>query len=363
MIYIKSYSHLYEQLFDKQYIIKCIGKAFINKKRNKTEDYMFKNRAAAADKIIELLRKDKVLQPHQRKSKKVFEPNSQKYRTLIKPEPIEHVLQHAICGLLFPNKIEKSFYKYTVAAIPKRGDEFGKKAVKKWIHKYEDKDFYVFKFDIYHFFENVNRKILFLQLARIIKDEKFLKLIKRIIWYDGDEKGRGIPIGFYSSQWFSNLYLKDFDYFIKQKLGIQRLIRYMDDVVLFDENKEKLQQSIYFIQSYLQQLDLKIKSNYQIFQFEKFGKGRFLDFMDFKFYRDKITLRKRTLKRIRTKMNRLMKKKRLHLPFSYLDACQANSYFSRLKRANVFLYYKKFIFLNEKVFIQIIRKHDLNEVI
>lgn len=55
-----------------------------------------------------------------------------------------------------------------------------------------------------------------------------------------DSSKEGLPIGNYTSQWFANFYLEDLDHYIKETLKVKYYIRYMDDMVLFSNNKKEL---------------------------------------------------------------------------------------------------------------------------
>ena len=50
----------------------------------------------------------------------------------------------------------------------------------------------------------------------------------------------GIPIGNLTSQFFANLYLDNFDHWVKHKLKAKAFLRYVDDMVLLSNDKEKL---------------------------------------------------------------------------------------------------------------------------
>ena len=108
----------------------------------------------------------------------------------------------------------QGMYEHSYASIPNRGAHKGKKQIEKWI-KYDPKNCkYVFKGDIHHFFPSINHDILKAKLAKKIKDEQFLDLVYKVI----DTTKTGLPIGFYTSQWFSNWYLMEFDHFVKEQL-------------------------------------------------------------------------------------------------------------------------------------------------
>lgn len=67
------------------------------------------------------------------------------------------------------------------------------------------------------------------------------------VWYfSGDdlftpfERRVGIPIGNLTSQFFANLYLDDLDHEIKQTLRVRPYLRYVDDMVVLDDDKRRL---------------------------------------------------------------------------------------------------------------------------
>ena len=79
-------------------------------------------------------------------------------------------------------------------------------------------------------------------IKRKIKDERVIWLIERIL--DNNVpcnfKGKGMPLGNLTSQFFANVYLNEFDYFIKHTLKAKYYIRYVDDFVLLNSSKEQL---------------------------------------------------------------------------------------------------------------------------
>lgn len=71
---------------------------------------------------------------------------------------------------------------------------------------------------------------------------------------------RGLPIGNLTSQLFANIYLNDFDHFIKRNLKIRYYGRYVDDMVFVHRDKEYLKSIIPIIRNYLKEnLDLKLR--------------------------------------------------------------------------------------------------------
>ncbi len=62
---------------------------------------------------------------------------------------------------------------------------------------------------------------------------------------------KGLPIGNLTSQLFANIYLNEFDQFVKHKLRIKRYIRYTDDFVIVAGDKSYLKNLIIPIRSFL----------------------------------------------------------------------------------------------------------------
>jgi RNA-directed DNA polymerase len=52
---------------------------------------------------------------------------------------------------------------------------------------------------------------------------------------------RGIPIGNLTSQFFANVYLSPLDHFVQRTLGVRGYVRYVDDFVLLDVDRDRLE--------------------------------------------------------------------------------------------------------------------------
>ena len=112
----------------------------------------------------------------------------------------------------------------------------------------------------------VNREIKYLKNKEINKvkhlnisdREKQLKIeeISKIPLY---YKGKGLPIGNMTSQILAVYYLNEVDHYIKEELKFKNYIRYMDDLIILDVDKEKLKDSYGKIKSKL--LNFKLETN------------------------------------------------------------------------------------------------------
>ena len=224
-----------------------------------------------------------------------------KERVIVVPSIREQILHHMIVGVLQPI-IMKGMYEHSHGSIPGRGPAGAKKQIKRWIKDTKNVKYFL-KMDIHHFFASIPHDMLKEFIAKYIHDERFLHLIFEVI----DCTETGLPLGFHTSHWFANWYLQGLDRYIKQQLGAVYYVRYMDDMVIFGNNKRELHRMRQAIGNYLNGIGLELKRNWQVCRFHTVRNGedryRFLDFMGFRFYRNRITLRKGIMLRMTRRAN------------------------------------------------------------
>jgi hypothetical protein len=178
--------------------------------------------------------------------------------------------------------------------------------------------------DVKSFFYSINKNILyqliinqldrFKPVGSLTKDE-FLSIIKIIIYekptenyiFKGDKEvfktlkegkslftindGYGLPIGNLTSQYFANIYLYQFDNWIKRELKVKYYIRYVDDFVLFSKDRNKLRLWFRYIERYLREkLELSLRDDVKLRQ-TKDG----LDFLGYIIRPDYILSRRRVI--------------------------------------------------------------------
>lgn len=159
---------------------------------------------------------------------------------LICAAPIrQRIVHHAImnvCHYTFDRQLIYDCY----ATRPGKGTH---RAIVRLAEKIGGYRFYA-KLDFRKYFDSVDHLVLKKQLRRIIKDGRLLSLLDMIIDSYGAKEGRGIPIGNLTSQYFANYYLSSLDHYMKEVAGARVYIRYMDDVVILDNDRERLKRLI-----------------------------------------------------------------------------------------------------------------------
>lgn len=134
----------------------------------------------------------------------------------------------------------------------------------------------------------------------------------------------------------------------------------MDDMVIFGSNKKKLHKTRKEIEAYLETEGLRLKDNWQVFRFDyvKDGKrkGRDLDFMGFRFFRDRTILRKSIMLKATRKARKIGKKEK---PTIY-DIRQMLSYLGWIDATDTYGMYLKHIkpYVNFQYMKRRISRHD-----
>lgn len=343
---LKSYNHLFEKLISYDNLYKAIQKSSKRKKNRKDVKRVLKNPDLYIKKIQTLLISQSYKIPNH-KATIIWDKNSKKERLLIVPKYVyEQILQHAIVQVLMPIFMN-GMYTYSCGSIPNRGGHYGKRYLERYIKRNNNNNIkYILKLDAYHYYQSIDINILKEKLRRKIHDEKmlyciFLVLDSNIAEIDGKNVNMGLPIGFYTSQWFANWFLQDFDHTVKEKYKIKCYVRYVDDMIFFDKNKKHLHKVFNDIKERFKKLNLKVKKNWQVYKFNYIKNekeiGRDLDFMGFRFFRNKTTLRKSILLNATRKAKRISKKE---LTTVY-DAQQIISYIGYFKHTDTFNIFKE----------------------
>lgn len=203
-----------------------------------------------------------------------------KIRTIYRlPYYPDRILHHAIMNVLNPLIIKK-LTNDTYSCIKGRGMHLAASRIKIAIRQPEIE--YCLKLDIQKFYPSVDHDELKEVLGSTFKDKNLLWLLDTII-----ESAPGIPIGNYLSQSFANLFLSDFDHWIKEKCGVRFYYRYCDDIVVLGENKNDLHRLRQEIDGYLNNKKLTVKPNWRVFPTTE---G--IDFLGWVFYPTHTKLRK-----------------------------------------------------------------------
>ena len=219
----------------------------------------------------------------------------------------DRIVHHFIFNAMAP-LFEKTFINDSYSCRVGKGTHYGIRRMDHFIRSCSrnySTDCYILKLDIKGYFMAMNRtrlydmvKTVLLQNSRRITFDLalVLYLVHKTIFNDPTKnciiKGSrsdwhglpntkslfyaqpdcGLPIGNLTSQLFGNVYLNEFDHFVKRELDIRYYGRYVDDFILIHQNKEYLKTLIPRMKEYLLQ-KLRLELHPDKIYLQHFTKG------------------------------------------------------------------------------------------
>jgi RNA-directed DNA polymerase len=157
----------------------------------------------------------------------------------------QRVLHHALMNISHPVYEENQIFDSYASRVGK-----GTYAALDRANKFNQQYKWFLKLDFRKYFDSVNHDVLKTQLNALFKDQKLLRILYDVINSYNVSQNVGVPIGNLTSQYFANHYLSQADHFVKEKLKIPAYVRYMDDVILWHNDKNALLEMGYQFQNY-----------------------------------------------------------------------------------------------------------------
>jgi len=194
--------------------------------------------------------------PHPYRYFEIYDP---KQRTISVAVFEDRVVHHALVNVLEPI-YERSFNAHSYATRKGKGAHAAVKHAQAMLRQNR----WFFKSDVQKYFDSIDQDVLLEVLERKIDDPRLLEIAGRIV-HNGGISGKGLPIGNLTSQFLANVYLDPFDRFVQRNLGFRAYVRYMDDFVLFNPDKDRLKTTRPALEDFLRehlQLRLKLSATY-----------------------------------------------------------------------------------------------------
>ncbi|OGJ55473.1 hypothetical protein A3D88_04415 [Candidatus Peribacteria bacterium RIFCSPHIGHO2_02_FULL_52_16] len=229
-----------------------------------------------------------------------------KQRRIHKATVRDRILHHAIFKVLNPI-FEPTFIAHSFSCREGKGTHKAVDALEVWLRKVSRNNrapCFALKCDIQQFFASVDHEILLSILSKKIKDPDAMQLLIEVVESfctpgQEDERPKGIPIGNLTSQLFANVYLNEFDQFMKHGMHVRHYVRYTDDFIIVDSDKSALEKLIPVMQEFLSE-SMKLKLHPRKITLRKFGQG--IDFLGYVVLPHHRMLRTRTKQRMFRKL-------------------------------------------------------------
>jgi retron-type reverse transcriptase len=184
-----------------------------------------------------------------------------KYREITALPFRDRIIQLALCRIIEP-EFEKYFIYDTFACRKGKGTHEAARRLSYFLGKPDAKKY--LKCDIEKFFASIDIEILQdIIRRRYINDPDILWLINLILLHGYD--GHGIKLGNRFSQLGANAYLAELDFNLKVKERVPYYVRYMDDIIILSNSKNKLKYILEKTELYLsEKLHLKLNKKTKI---------------------------------------------------------------------------------------------------
>ena len=323
---MKSYNRLYPKIFE----FENLHKAYLLARRNKRYKRGVLEFGLNMEEFLIQIQNELIWKTYQTGDYHTFYVYEPKKREINALAFKDRVVQHALNSVIEPI-FDRIFIYDSYACRKKKGIHGGVERTTQFLQKISrtNENIYILKADIEKYFQSVDHKILYQLITRKIKCRDTLWLIREIIDSGGN---RGIPIGNLTSQLFANIYLNQLDHFIKEELGVRYYIRYMDDFIILDKNKMRLQNYRITINQFLvKKLHIRFNERTAVFP-SKQG----IDFLGYRIWKTHRLLRTKSIIRFKRKLRFFQRKYRENkLDFDSINF-SIQSWIGHAKHANTY---------------------------
>ena len=234
------FSHSYKDIISTENML-LAWKEFLVGKKNKQDVQEFSLRVM--DNILQIIQ-ELATKSYSHGSYQAFNISDPKPRNIHKASVRDRLLHHALYRKLYPF-FDRTFIADSYSCRVGKGTH---KAMNRFhsffrkVSRNNTRTCWVLKCDIRKFFASVDHMVLASILKLYIPDEDILWLLGKITSsFHSHREGVGLPLGNLTSQLLVNIFMNEFDQWMKHNLGAQYYIRYADDFVILHENKEYLQ--------------------------------------------------------------------------------------------------------------------------
>lgn len=226
-------------------------KEFLKGKRNKKDVQEFQLRLM--DNVL-MLHKDLAQRTYEHGEYYAFNISDPKPRNIHKASVRDRLLHHAIYRVLYPS-FDKTFVADSYSCRRWKGTHRAVDRFRRFFYKVSKNDTktcWVLKCDVRKFFASIDQTILLEIVSTYIQDKDIVWLLSQVMKsFHSTKEGIGLPLGNLTSQLLVNIYMNEFDQFVKRGLKVKYYIRYADDFVILSHDRECLENVLLRMQKFL----------------------------------------------------------------------------------------------------------------
>lgn len=209
-------------------------------KRKKVSTAQYEANALACTEKLSRILATKTYIPGKFETFYVYEP---KKRLVQAPAFVDKVVLHAVTDNILYEAVTKSFIRDNYASQKGKGTHDGLMRMKQFMvdyyRQYGTAEGWVLKCDVHHFFASIDHDKLKVKLKVLLDRRGVDPQIYELLCIYIDTTA-GLPLGYQTSQLLALLFLDEFDHIVKEKYGVKKYGRYMDDFLAIHPSKEFL---------------------------------------------------------------------------------------------------------------------------
>lgn len=290
----RQFTHPYEDIISVENLL-AAWRELLRGKRTKRDVQEFQYRLM--DNVLALHR-DLQDKTYRHGAYEAFKINDPKPRDIHKASVRDRLLHHALYRRLYPF-FDRAFIADSYSCRIGKGTHRAMNRFRSFAYRVSEnhtKTVWALKCDIRKFFASIDHRVLRGILSKCIPDDDALWLIGQIIGsFDSGIGGKGLPLGNLTSQLFANVYMNEFDQFVKHRLKARYYIRYADDFVIVSHDRLLLEQLIPHIDRVLSE-KLRLQLHPDKVSIQTLASG--VDFLGWVHFLDHRVLRTTTKKRM-----------------------------------------------------------------
>ncbi len=201
------------------------------------------------------LHRDLVDRRYKHSAYESFNISDPKPRNIHKATVRDRLLHHAIYRILY-SSFDNEFIHDSYSCRLGKGTHKAINRFKEFAYaesRNHTRTIWALKCDIRKFFATIDHQVLKNILRRYIYDNDICWLLDRIInSFNSGLEGKGLPLGNLTSQLLVNIYMNEFDQFVKRELKVKHYIRFADDFILLSSDKRLLEDTLISIRKFLE---------------------------------------------------------------------------------------------------------------
>lgn len=214
--------------------------------------------------------------------------SGQKTRVISAPAFRDLVVQHALYDYVYP-LFEKGWIYDSYGCRIGGGAHRASDRCQSFMRQSPEDSWYL-QLDIRRYYYSIRHDILRESLARKVKNPLILDLLMSFC-DTASPCGTGLCVGSVIAQFFGLVYLDRLDHFVKRTLKVRHYIRYVDDIVIIGESRERCLELKRLIEVFIRE---ELGLEFSKWRLDRVSRG--INYVGYRTWRERRLVRRRALR-------------------------------------------------------------------